>query len=356
MKLVVHIGTHKTGTTALQLFLGANRQALAARGVCYASAGLNANPVANAIATDALDDAREFFAASVREAQRSDAEALLVSAENFYCMALVGAVLSERPEEAAARDERLYVQRLREVIPAEVTHTTVVGCFRRPDRFAESLYNQRVKYERYHQDFDAYLSAIAPMLDYHRIASVWADVFGRESCRFRTYEAVADRLEEDFLREAVGVTDTTGFQRVGSRENERISRDVLELKRELNRELSASEQHRAYKITCMLDALRPASVAEPECHQQHLSPARRAELLERLAPETDALVAAFSLLPFPALAEDADSWSAYGGLTEHRRRELLREYRRQQTRLAVRSALGAKLRPLRRRAAHVVGS
>ena len=37
MKLIVHIGTHKTGTTALQQFLHANRAPLAARGFHYAT-------------------------------------------------------------------------------------------------------------------------------------------------------------------------------------------------------------------------------------------------------------------------------------------------------------------------------
>ena len=52
MKLVLHIGTHKTGTTALQQFSHANRKLLAARGFHYATPphGLqHSNLVANAL-------------------------------------------------------------------------------------------------------------------------------------------------------------------------------------------------------------------------------------------------------------------------------------------------------------------
>jgi hypothetical protein len=35
MKLILHIGTHKTGTTSLQAWLANNREALAANGVSY---------------------------------------------------------------------------------------------------------------------------------------------------------------------------------------------------------------------------------------------------------------------------------------------------------------------------------
>ena len=36
MKLILHIGTHKTGSTALQQFLSANPHSLSDRGIHYA--------------------------------------------------------------------------------------------------------------------------------------------------------------------------------------------------------------------------------------------------------------------------------------------------------------------------------
>ena len=39
MKLILHIGTHKTGTTALQRFLHSNREPLAVQGIHYATPG-----------------------------------------------------------------------------------------------------------------------------------------------------------------------------------------------------------------------------------------------------------------------------------------------------------------------------
>jgi hypothetical protein len=64
MKLILHIGTHKTGTTALQQFLYANRQPLAAGGFYYATPphGLQeANFVANALNVGKTRVVHSFF-------------------------------------------------------------------------------------------------------------------------------------------------------------------------------------------------------------------------------------------------------------------------------------------------------
>ncbi len=51
MKLILHIGTHKTGTTALQQFLYANREPLVGHGFHYATPPhvQEANLIANAL-------------------------------------------------------------------------------------------------------------------------------------------------------------------------------------------------------------------------------------------------------------------------------------------------------------------
>ena len=70
MKLLLHIGTHKTGTTALQQFLYANRELLAACGFHYATPPhrlQEVNRVANALNAGNTDVVRAFL----REAARS---------------------------------------------------------------------------------------------------------------------------------------------------------------------------------------------------------------------------------------------------------------------------------------------
>lgn len=69
MKLVVHIGTEKTGSTAIQNWLDANDESLARDGVCYAkSLGRPSNRLIAVYARDADDPDDGFIAAGVRDA------------------------------------------------------------------------------------------------------------------------------------------------------------------------------------------------------------------------------------------------------------------------------------------------
>ena len=92
MKLILHIGTHKTGTTALQQFLHANRGALAARGFHYATPphGLpHSNVIANALNVGESLSVKAFLTKHTQMARRHGAHTLLVSAENFYAMSVL---------------------------------------------------------------------------------------------------------------------------------------------------------------------------------------------------------------------------------------------------------------------------
>jgi hypothetical protein len=329
VRLILHLGTHKTGTTAVQRFLATNRSALAQQGVHYAAYGANpdANLVANAVATGHPDAARDFFSQQLETARRADAQTVLVSAENFYGMAVVAAALEGRSPDGAVSQEPLLVRRLQSVLPPEVSSTQIVGYFRRPDRFAESLYNQRVKYETFAETFERYLQLVAPMFAYHRNASAWAEVFGAENCSFKVYESVTGDIRTAFLRDVLEVTDTRPFVEEAARDNERVSRDVLEFKREINRTTPDSERQIEYRIACQLEEKLNLLAAEPKHYQEFMSPRVRADFLDVLAADTAAFQASFALPPFPPLEADA-GWEPYPGLSEERQAELRREYER----------------------------
>jgi hypothetical protein len=327
VRLVLHIGSHKTGTTAIQQFLVDNRSALAAQGVHYASAGasINANVVANAVALGDTEAARGFFERSVAAAREAGAATLLVSAENFYSMTVVAAALSDRRPEAAAEREPVLVERLRALLPEEISQTRVLCYFRRPDRFAESLYNQRVKYETFAESFDRCLELVEPVFAYHANAQAWAGVFGPESCTFKAYESVADDIRRAFLRDALEGVDTGAFSYPATRENERVSRDVLEFKRERNRTTPDAGRQREYRIALLLEDRLQLLTDEPKHYQEFFSPAERAAFLQRATSETTALRTSFGLSEFPALEEDS-GWAPYPGLSAERRAQLQQAY------------------------------
>jgi hypothetical protein len=327
VRLILHIGTHKTGTTAIQRFLAANRPALAQHGYYFASAAADgdANVVANAVATGNADAAGDFFRRHVDAARRAGAEAVVVSAENFYGMAVVAAALAGRMPEDALEQEPVLVRRLQSVLPAEVSGTQVVGYFRRPDRLAESLYNQRIKYETFDEPFERYLQLVGPMFAYHRNASAWADAFGQDSCAFKVYESERGDIRTSFVRDVLGVADTQSFVEEASRDNERVSRDVLEFKRERNRATPDSERHLEYRIACLLEQKLNLLADEPGHYQEFFSPAAREAFLDGVAPEVAALQETFGLPPFPPLGT-ARAWAPYPGLSEERRAQLRHEY------------------------------
>ncbi|MBN9022024.1 MAG: hypothetical protein J0H08_08010, partial [Rhizobiales bacterium] len=94
MTVVLHIGTHKTGTTAIQRFAAANRAKLRARGLWYPSydeiklfVHYGHHHVSHAIANEngnrlSLDETRRFLDHVV--AKKRPGETLLISAEPFY--------------------------------------------------------------------------------------------------------------------------------------------------------------------------------------------------------------------------------------------------------------------------------
>ena len=119
MTLVLHIGSHKTGTTAVQRFAAAHRAILRERGLWYPSydeIGLPEHYAHHHFAHAIADAARgkfdigdaERFSAAVRRGRRKG-ETVLLSAEPIYRHVLKG------PDDYWAQREA-YVARLKEMM------------------------------------------------------------------------------------------------------------------------------------------------------------------------------------------------------------------------------------------------
>ena len=173
MKLILHIGTHKTGTTALQRFLYANREPLAAQGFHYATPGHGlpeANFVANALNVGKARVVGTFFEKHVGIARRRGAHGILASAENFYAMSVLDAMARHEARADAITRDRTLIQRLKSLLPDELDSVQIVCYFRRPDRYAESLYSQHVKRGiSFAGTFDEFLPIVRPALFYTSI-------------------------------------------------------------------------------------------------------------------------------------------------------------------------------------------
>jgi hypothetical protein len=128
--------------------------------------------------------------------------------------------------------------------------------------------------------------------------------------------------------------------------NRRISRDLLEFKRMVNRNVTYEEMALERKIFELLHENMGFIQAEPDYYQAFLPPHERAELLADLSEEMTALQSSFGLPSFPGFDLEAATaeWKPYPGLAPARAEALDRQYRRIRARplfrverLAVRS-------------------
>jgi hypothetical protein len=332
MKLILHIGTHKTGSTALQQFLYANRPTLETFGLHYATAPhgvCDSNPIANALNVGQTSVVQAYLEKHEELARRRGCDTILVSAENFYAMTVQAAMQRRQSYTNAVKRDQTLIKTLHSVVPSGVDTVQIVCYFRRPDRYAESLYSQHVKRGvSFDGTFDEFLPLIRPALLYNTCLRAWSDVFGIESCTVRIYECAKGDVVSDFLRNVLHVDDIGRFSQIHNQANERVSRDMLEFKRLKNRTARFSERDMERTILRLLDEEMELRRAEPDCYQDFLSPQARARLLSFAEPEIEALRASHGVSPFPPFdLEDAKAkWKRYPGLDSERRRAIESHY------------------------------
>jgi hypothetical protein len=332
MKLLLHIGTPKTGTTALQAFLHENRETLAASGFHYATGphGLReGNHVANALNLGQSSVVYAFFTKHMDLARRRGARTILVSAENFSVMSVVHAMPRREVCTNAIERDRVLIETLHALIPEGIDTSQIVCYFRRPDRYAESLYSQHVKRGIiFDGTFEEFLPIIRPALLYDQHMRSWSDAFGKENCIVRLYEATRADIVRDFMSNVLSIDDISHFEHLENAGNERVSRDVLEFKRLKNRSASFKERDMERTILRLVDEQMELRTNEPDDYQDFLSPHERAEFLRLLEPQMEVLQASYDVPPFPPfdLESAKANWSPYPGLGEQRRHEIELQY------------------------------
>jgi len=231
MTLVVHIGTHKTGTTAIQRFAAAHRDELRAQGLWYPSyvdIGIpehyGHHHFAHAVAGEArgqfaVEDAPRFM--DFVRAGQAPGQTVLLSAEPIYRHRLgkTGDYWSRR---------RAYIRKLKETIGTD--DVTILAVVRRQDDFARSLYQEYIKVNKYVGDFRSFLAKSARQFDYDQQLRAFADEFQRVSVL--VYEDLKQTgLVETFFRN-LGINSPTPVEAVGA--NPSLPIELVEYKRLLN--------------------------------------------------------------------------------------------------------------------------
>lgn len=173
--LYIHIGNHKTGSTAIQDFMHGARDELAPRGLLYPTAGLDGSghhefaracgQGKNTLDTDYIQNVCQ----EIRNEYRDGAENILFSSEIFE-----------------------YLQDLSPLKAlAEQFSPKIIIYIRKQDYYLESLYNQHVRMYSIRFSGSVYQFSqrynLFHQYNYNQLVTRWADLFGASNIILRPY-------------------------------------------------------------------------------------------------------------------------------------------------------------------------
>lgn len=259
MRVILHIGTEKTGTTSLQEFLHVNRARLLNHGVAYLqSPGLrNHRGVASFCSDDVdMDDyflahklhdrrARERWRRQFKQRFDKEIRALPASVDTVIISSEHLSSLLIRPEELA---------RLQDLLAPHFSPIEIVVYLRRQDKLACSIYSTRLKVGDPGEHIFHPTPASSNRYNYQSLLDRWSERFGKSALRVRVFEK--KRLQGgDLITDFLGllpVGDDTQFRRP-QKHNEALSSEAQELLKILN-------EHMPKRLDGKLNPLDPFRV------------------------------------------------------------------------------------------------
>lgn len=189
-KALIHVGTHKTGTKSIQLFLSRNWTALRNAGLYVPNAGRHffsetaATPGHHDLAAELATGERALLDALLVEIERAAAPTVFLSSEEFHPLAFSAQALPA----------------LRDALAGAGYEPVVIVYLRAQAEYAQSLYAELAKTQNSYR-FTAYLQSILATgrfgsgdayvieFEYSRLLAALADCFGSSSIVARPYDA-----------------------------------------------------------------------------------------------------------------------------------------------------------------------
>lgn len=270
MKLILHIGTEKTGTTSIQTWLYANRAELSRQGICLSN--LLDVPNNRALAHAFQDQVDPYFRAKGIDTHRlvwDFRDRLIRHFEEEISVA------EKRHDQMVISSEhfqsRLFtereVNRLAKVLQNLFSEVKVVCYIRHQAEMRRSLYSTLVRqgFTDALEDFDADIDESFPYYNHLDLAHRWETAFGRENILLREYLRDGD-VVRDFLEKGLAGIDPIELSFPKTAENISLTSAHIAIYRLINTWLPYCDQRgrldrgnaRAKRLADMVLTMAPA--------------------------------------------------------------------------------------------------
>lgn len=246
MKLILHIGQSKTGTTAIQAALQKNRGVLSQQGILYPDyyqAGIAVNtPHHNSFAESLCGFTRyprlstEEYIDQFKEQEKTH-HTMILSGESFFGMPHVW-----RLKDCQDFFEAYHQKLNRLKLFSSRFKTEVIVYLRRPEEWFESAAAQIIRFEGlfdrpvYENDTQLF-ELLKPHMSYQMLLNLWQGVIGPEKVHVLPYvreSLVGGDAVQDFMHHA-GINASRLDLDTFRQDNTGLDRRLIEIKKELNK-------------------------------------------------------------------------------------------------------------------------
>jgi hypothetical protein len=321
--IFLHIGPPKTGTSAIQQFLSANRKILKENGYLYPGRGLAHHDMAREFHSLTVTDIRNNPALATNnyfaEIDASGLDKIILSSENF------NGLMQQREnlkKEIASLKEFLiprfqvniifYVRRQDEKIES-MYNETVRGYRKRTDE----SFSEFIKKTTQHGPDDAKTDTLFRALECYSHLLEWSNAFGRENILVRCNEdeQLPQGIYHDFL-ETIGLTLDGRYWIPENRVHESLGWDLTEIMRICNTHFKGDIDFHTF----LLENFIKINSGNDQRKRHRLSPQQRRDLIESFE-ESNAKIAREFLgrkdgrLFYAPLPDLQEPWEPCTGLT-----------------------------------------
>ncbi|USI28204.1 hypothetical protein ACD631_17840 [Alteromonas macleodii] len=239
MKLILHIGTHKTGTTTIQRAFASNRSSLLEIGVWYPNyhevlGGGKTNYAHLDIAKALMDEKsalskgeaiqflQQLYASAVK---LNNVNTVVISAETL----LRGKLGSDKKKWAKIQN---FQKKLKEHLIG-FTDIEVTVTFRNHSSYLESLYNEHIKATTYSKSIQDFYEDYKERFNYRGIVSSWNTNVGPVQV-INFSDIAGENIVEKWAEQVINKNFSGIFNKVNSEQNVSWPLELVELKRIIN--------------------------------------------------------------------------------------------------------------------------